>query len=255
MCCGQVEVSATGWSLVQRSQTSVCMCVCVCECLSVSECDRESSIMRRPWPTGAVAPLEKASRSANTCRMRQCTECLYLRPTKLEKPQLTWLYVPSWLRTQDGQVHVRFAPVNDWVRVLARPLSRGAIAHYHLNTERLVRHPHACLLHRSYDLVTETCRINCLSVRASVHRSVCELVWATKSYDGFSWNSVLADIRAVCTLHCFIATKFSSSVFFLSFFVSLSSPSFFFILPFVTSSLSFCVLYTYSSLFPSFLLF
>jgi hypothetical protein len=40
VCC-QVEVSATGWSLVQRSVT---------EC-GVSECDREASIMRRLWPT------------------------------------------------------------------------------------------------------------------------------------------------------------------------------------------------------------
>jgi hypothetical protein len=33
VCCCQVEVSATGWSLVQRSPT---------EC-GVSECDREAS--------------------------------------------------------------------------------------------------------------------------------------------------------------------------------------------------------------------
>jgi hypothetical protein len=39
--CWQVEVSATGRSLVQRSPT---------DC-GVSECDREASIMRRPWPT------------------------------------------------------------------------------------------------------------------------------------------------------------------------------------------------------------
>jgi hypothetical protein len=38
VCC-QVMVSAFGWSLVQRSPT---------EC-GVSECDREVSIMRRPW--------------------------------------------------------------------------------------------------------------------------------------------------------------------------------------------------------------
>jgi hypothetical protein len=37
----QVEVSASGWSLVQRSPT---------EC-DVSECVREASIMRWPWPT------------------------------------------------------------------------------------------------------------------------------------------------------------------------------------------------------------
>ena len=40
LCC-HVEVSATGWSLVQRSPT---------DC-GVSECDREISIMRRPWPS------------------------------------------------------------------------------------------------------------------------------------------------------------------------------------------------------------
>jgi hypothetical protein len=43
--CYQVQVSASGWSLVQRSPTKC----------SVSECDHESSIMRRPWPTGSVA--------------------------------------------------------------------------------------------------------------------------------------------------------------------------------------------------------
>jgi hypothetical protein len=44
VCC-QVEVCASGWSLVQRSPF---------EC-GVSECDHESTIMRRHWPTGAVA--------------------------------------------------------------------------------------------------------------------------------------------------------------------------------------------------------
>jgi hypothetical protein len=42
VCC-QVEI-LSGWSLVQRSPT---------EC-GVSECDREASIMRWPWPTMAV---------------------------------------------------------------------------------------------------------------------------------------------------------------------------------------------------------
>ena len=40
-CCVLSEVSATGWSLVQRSPT---------DC-GVPECDREPSIMRQPWPT------------------------------------------------------------------------------------------------------------------------------------------------------------------------------------------------------------
>ena len=38
-----VEVSASGWSFVQRSTT---------DC-GVSECDREASTMRKPWPTKA----------------------------------------------------------------------------------------------------------------------------------------------------------------------------------------------------------
>jgi hypothetical protein len=40
VCC-QVEVSASGWSLVQRSPT---------ECDVSKKCDREASIMRRPRP-------------------------------------------------------------------------------------------------------------------------------------------------------------------------------------------------------------
>ena len=46
VCCVLSEFSASGCSLVQRSPT---------EC-GVSEWDHESSIMGRPWPTGADAP-------------------------------------------------------------------------------------------------------------------------------------------------------------------------------------------------------
>ena len=55
VCCQvEVEVSASGRSLVQRSPT---------DC-GVSECDREASTMKRPWPTGggrrgAVKPWGK----------------------------------------------------------------------------------------------------------------------------------------------------------------------------------------------------
>jgi hypothetical protein len=45
LVCSELEVSASGRSLIQR---------CPTEC-GVSECDREASITRRPWPTGAVA--------------------------------------------------------------------------------------------------------------------------------------------------------------------------------------------------------
>ena len=48
VCC-QVEVSALGWSRVQRSPT---------EC-GVSECDHEASEMRRPWPTGGCCAIVK----------------------------------------------------------------------------------------------------------------------------------------------------------------------------------------------------
>ena len=45
MCVVHVEVSVTSRSLVQRSPTQY----------GVSECDREASIMRRPWPTGGLS--------------------------------------------------------------------------------------------------------------------------------------------------------------------------------------------------------
>ena len=48
VCC-QVEVSVSGWSLVQRSTT---------EC-GVSECDHEISTMRRPWPTRGCSHIRK----------------------------------------------------------------------------------------------------------------------------------------------------------------------------------------------------
>jgi hypothetical protein len=50
VCCQvEVEVFASGWSLVQRSFT---------EC-GVSECDREASIMMRPRPTRGCCAMEK----------------------------------------------------------------------------------------------------------------------------------------------------------------------------------------------------
>ena len=46
--CVGLEVSASGWSLVQRSRT---------EC-GVSECDREASITKRCWPTKGCCAME-----------------------------------------------------------------------------------------------------------------------------------------------------------------------------------------------------
>ena len=48
VCC-QVEITATSWSLVQRSPTDCDASLCVCVC------DLQTSRMRRPWP---VAPQE-----------------------------------------------------------------------------------------------------------------------------------------------------------------------------------------------------
>jgi hypothetical protein len=48
MCC-QVEVSSSGWSFVQRNSA---------ECDLSSECDREASITRRPWPTSGCCSLK-----------------------------------------------------------------------------------------------------------------------------------------------------------------------------------------------------
>jgi len=50
VCC-QLEVSASSWSLIQRSLTD-------CD---VSECDCEAVIMRRPWPTRGCCDIEKES--------------------------------------------------------------------------------------------------------------------------------------------------------------------------------------------------
>jgi hypothetical protein len=47
--CLQVDVSASGQLLIQRSNA---------DC-GVSVCDRESWIMGKPWPTGAVEPWKE----------------------------------------------------------------------------------------------------------------------------------------------------------------------------------------------------
>jgi hypothetical protein len=64
-CC-QVEVSASGWSLIQRSPV---------DC-GVSEFDREASIMRRPLHTRSVAPWRILILSL--CKLkRKCEQLVY----------------------------------------------------------------------------------------------------------------------------------------------------------------------------------
>jgi hypothetical protein len=56
VCC-QVDDSALGWSLVQRSST---------EC-RVSECNREASIMRGPWPTRGCCAIGEGRNNKRSC--------------------------------------------------------------------------------------------------------------------------------------------------------------------------------------------
>jgi hypothetical protein len=62
LCC-QVDVSATSWSLVQRSPT---------EC-GVSECDCEASVMRRPCPSNGLLRHEGGDYEVNG---PYCEKCL-----------------------------------------------------------------------------------------------------------------------------------------------------------------------------------
>ena len=70
----QVEVSASGWSLVQRS-TSEC---------GVSECEREASVMMRPWPTGGMLRRGGKKDFAALSVTNHNEPCVYLG-TNLEK--------------------------------------------------------------------------------------------------------------------------------------------------------------------------
>jgi len=57
----QVEVSVSGRSLVQSSPT---------EC-SVSECDGETSLMRRPWPTPGCCTMVKTNATGRAASAAQ----------------------------------------------------------------------------------------------------------------------------------------------------------------------------------------
>jgi len=57
LCC-QVEVSATNWSLVQRSPT---------DCGASLMCDLETSWIRRPWPNGGCRTKNKQKLAAEVC--------------------------------------------------------------------------------------------------------------------------------------------------------------------------------------------
>jgi len=75
MCC-QVEVLATGLSPIQRSPTE----------FSVSECNREASIVRRLWSTGGCCAMENLSLYI-TCNKRQ-----YFRVHKKDTNLWNWYW-------------------------------------------------------------------------------------------------------------------------------------------------------------------
>jgi hypothetical protein len=89
MCC-QTEVSASGWSLVQRNPN---------EC-GVSECDRESSIKMRPWFLRRCCAMKKKSNRQRyyiTCPRK--TNCCF--PTSMRINIICKKLVcltPSWTR-------------------------------------------------------------------------------------------------------------------------------------------------------------
>ena len=58
--CRQVEVSATGWSLVRKNPTGC----------GVSECNREASTKRTLWPTRVIEPRERTKHSKD--RVKCC---------------------------------------------------------------------------------------------------------------------------------------------------------------------------------------
>jgi hypothetical protein len=68
VCC-QVEVSATSQSFVQKSTNE----------RGVSECDREASIMRRPWPTrGSCAMGGKYGEDCQVCLYESVSKPLHI---------------------------------------------------------------------------------------------------------------------------------------------------------------------------------
>ena len=91
VCC-QVEVSASGWSLVQRSPTDWC----------VSERDREASIWGRPGPLETVAPGEK---NKTKC-MEESPCCKANRFTYRQEIYRTQMFSTVFTRVSRPFVHI-----------------------------------------------------------------------------------------------------------------------------------------------------
>jgi hypothetical protein len=86
--CFQVEVSASGWSLIQRSPTDWC----------VSECDREASIWGRSCPLWTVASGEKnktkCMEESPYCKTNRFTYRQEINGTQMFSTVFTWVSRP-----------------------------------------------------------------------------------------------------------------------------------------------------------------
>ena len=89
VCC-QVQVSATGWSLVQRSVTEYCM----------SECALETSPIRRPRSTRAVAAWKRFGWTLGWLRTKKLiyVTSLYKNFNSAEQKTLRWYYRTNRLK-------------------------------------------------------------------------------------------------------------------------------------------------------------
>jgi hypothetical protein len=111
--CYQLQVSASGWSLIQRSPT---------EC-GVSECDREASMVRKSWPTSGSRAIKKnvsaltaiATTSTKWQILPQSLQFSYLAQLYklcpvLWRPCVLFLWETPWLSNVTGMtiLHVSF---------------------------------------------------------------------------------------------------------------------------------------------------
>ena len=83
VCC-QVDVSASAWSLIQRSPT---------EC-GVSECDREVSLMRKPWPTRDCRAVVKKKMKELPAAKQIAQHVGYMNIMSLQSIRNTVFHVP-----------------------------------------------------------------------------------------------------------------------------------------------------------------
>jgi len=83
VCC-QVEISASGWSLVQRN---------LIKC-GVSECVRKASILSRPWPTGGCYVTRNKESKVGLSVNTNCYVMQQLRSSNSDKLNIIgWMVI------------------------------------------------------------------------------------------------------------------------------------------------------------------